>query len=248
MTTPAAWQAALTASVVAGSGVGRPGLDELDGEHRAAAPDVADHRGALARARRAGRSIDARRSGGRAPTRSSLLDRRDRAERGGARDRVAAVGAAEPAGVHRVHDLGATGDAGERQPAGDALRRGDEVGHHALVLAGEQVAGPGEPGLDLVGDEQHAVRRAPRRRAPAGIPAPARRTRPRPGSARSTTRPRWLRPTCFSMHGDRRGRGRLAADRAPLPERVGHRRPVDLTARTGRSRPCTACSSRSSPS
>ena len=40
----------------------------------------------------------------------------DRGQRGGAGDRVAAVGAAEPAGVHGVHHLGAAGD--RRRAAG----------------------------------------------------------------------------------------------------------------------------------
>ena len=86
-----------------------------------------------------------------------LLDGLDRPERGGAGDRVAAVGAAEAAGVHRVHDLGAPRHGGERQPAGDALGGGDQVGDDALVLAGEHRAGAGEPGLHLVGDEHDAL-------------------------------------------------------------------------------------------
>ena len=79
-----------------------------------------------------------------APAQVLGAHRLDRAERGGAGDRVAAVGAAEAAGVHRVHDLGAAGDPGQRQAAGDALGGGDQVGHDALVLAGEPVAGAAE--------------------------------------------------------------------------------------------------------
>ena len=51
---------------------------------------------------------------------------------------------------------------GEGQAAGYALGRGDQVGHHSLVVAGEPVAGPAEARLHLVGDEQHAVLGAPR--------------------------------------------------------------------------------------
>ena len=83
------------------------------------------------------------------------------AERGGARDRVAAVGAAEAAGVDGVHQLGPAGDGGERQAAGDALGGRDEVGDDALVVAGEPVTGAAEAGLDLVGDEDDAVLAAP---------------------------------------------------------------------------------------
>src|SRR6202034_417921 len=41
----------------------------------------------------------------------------------------------------------------QRQPAGNALGGGDQVGHHTLVVDREPVAGPAEPGLDLVGHE-----------------------------------------------------------------------------------------------
>ena len=84
----------------------------------------------------------------------------DRAERGRAGHRIAAVGAAQAAGVHGVHQLGPAGDRRQRQPARDPLGRGDQVGDDALVVAGEPVAGAAEPGLDLVGDEDDAVRAA----------------------------------------------------------------------------------------
>ena len=90
-----------------------------------------------------------------------VLEDVDRGERGGARDRVAAVGAAEAAGVRGVHDLGPAGDGRERQPAGDALGGRDQVGHDAEELAGEHRAGAGEAGLHLVGDEDDVVRAAP---------------------------------------------------------------------------------------
>ena len=60
-----------------------------------------------------------------------------------------------------VHDLGAAGHRRQRQPAGDALGGDDQVGHDALVVAGEHVARAGEAGLHLVGDEDHAVGAAP---------------------------------------------------------------------------------------
>ena len=47
--------------------------------------------------------------------------------------------------MRRVHDLGAAGDRGQRQPAGDALGGRDQVGHDALVVAGEPVAGAAKP-------------------------------------------------------------------------------------------------------
>ena len=58
-------------------------------------------------------------------------------------DRVAAEGAAEPARLGGVHDLGAAGDRGEREAAGDALGAQHEVGNEAEVLAREVRAGAG---------------------------------------------------------------------------------------------------------
>ena len=62
-----------------------------------------------------------------------LLERRveqlvERRERGGARQRVAAERAAEAAGVRRVHDVGAAGDAGDGQAAAQRLAPHDQVG------------------------------------------------------------------------------------------------------------------------
>ena len=62
-----------------------------------------------------------------------------------------------------VHDVGATGDRGERHTAGDALGRRHEVGDDALVVAGEPVAAAAEAGLHLVGDEEDVVVPAPLR-------------------------------------------------------------------------------------
>src|SRR5699024_1861755 len=81
----------------------------------------------------------------------------DRAEGRGTGDGVAAVGSAEPAGSDRVHDVRATGYRRQRQPTGDALGRGDEIGDDALPFGGEHLPGAGEAGLDLVGDEDDAL-------------------------------------------------------------------------------------------
>ncbi len=85
----------------------------------------------------------------------------DGGEGGGAGHRVAAVGPSQPAGVDRVHQLGPTGDRGQRHASGQRLGRGEQVGRHTLVLAGEPVTGPAEAGLDLVGGQHHAVLSAP---------------------------------------------------------------------------------------
>ena len=103
-----------------------------------------------------------------------LPHRLDGAERRGAGHRVAAVGAAEAAGVRGVHDLGAAGDGGQRQTARDALGGGDQVRDDALVLAGEPLAGAAEAGLDLVRDEDDAVVLRELRDGAAGSPWPAR--------------------------------------------------------------------------
>ena len=63
--------------------------------------------------------------------------------------------------MHRVHDVGAAGNRGQWHSAGNALGHRDEVGRDTLLLAREPRSGTGESGLHLVGDEQHAVHRAP---------------------------------------------------------------------------------------
>ena len=65
------------------------------------------------------------------------LDRFDSGQRRRARDRIAAVGAAEPADMRGVHDLGAAGDRRQRQTVGDALGGTDQIRFDAFVLAGE---------------------------------------------------------------------------------------------------------------
>ena len=55
------------------------------------------------------------------------------------------------------HQLLAGEDPGQRQPRGDALGHDQDVGLDVPVLDREHLAGPPEPGLDLVGDEQDAV-------------------------------------------------------------------------------------------
>ena len=42
-------------------------------------------------------------------------------------------------------------------PPPRALPKYQAVGMHIIMLAGEQLAGATEPGLDFVGDQQHVV-------------------------------------------------------------------------------------------
>ena len=70
---------------------------------------------------------------------------------------VAAVGAAEPTWVHRVHDVRASSDSGQWETASHALRHCDEVRHHPFMVTGEHIAGACEAGLDFVGDEHDSV-------------------------------------------------------------------------------------------
>ncbi len=77
--------------------------------------------GATAMSSRRARSVS---PSSRAPARNSgSVDDVEDGERRGARERVPAERAAEPAGRHGIHDLGATGHAGERQAAADATSR-----------------------------------------------------------------------------------------------------------------------------
>jgi hypothetical protein len=132
---------------------------------------------------------------------------------------------AETADVHGVHQLGAPGDGGERQAAGDALRGRHQVRHDRLVVDGEPVAGATEAGLDLVGDEHHAVLlrpggergQEPRRRYDEAALA-LDRLDDQAGEV--------LGADLLVEHVDRAGRGLLAGQ--PVTQRVRHRRAVDL--------------------
>ena len=111
-------------------------------------------------------------------------------ERGGARERVAAERPAEAAGRDRVHDLGAAGDAGEREAAADRLPEDGQVRLGARVLL-DRPHRPRAPdaGLHLVVHPQDPVLAAELLQAP-GSPAASRGTRPRPAPARGRrTRP-----------------------------------------------------------
>ena len=81
----------------------------------------------------------------------------DRLDRRRARDRAAAVGAADAAEVRGVHDLGAAGDGGDRHAGAERLGGHDEVGHDAVVLDGEEAAGASHAALHFVGDHHDAV-------------------------------------------------------------------------------------------
>ena len=56
-----------------------------------------------------------------------------------------------------VHDVGATGHRGQRQAAGQSLGGGDQVRDQSFMLTGEPRSGAGDPGLDLVGNQQDAA-------------------------------------------------------------------------------------------
>jgi hypothetical protein len=73
-------------------------------------------------------------------------------------DRVPTVGAAETADVHRIHQVGATGDRADREPATERLRARHDVGLHALLDDREPRARTPHPRLDLVGDEDDPIR------------------------------------------------------------------------------------------
>ncbi|SVK46432.1 Uncharacterised protein [Acinetobacter baumannii] len=77
--------------------------------------------------------------------------------RGGHRQRVTGIGAAQPARRRRIHHLGAARHRRQRHSARQAFRHSDQIGLNAVVLHGEQLAGTGEAGLHFVGDQQDAV-------------------------------------------------------------------------------------------
>ena len=96
----------------------------------------------------------------------------------------------------------------------------DQVGHDALVLAGEQSAGAGEAGLHLVGDEDDAVGPAELghagRKPGAGTMKP-----PSPWIGSMITAATFSAPTCLSIAVDRLRRRLLAARSGPVGQRNG---------------------------
>ena len=167
---------------------------------------------------------------------SDLVEHR---ERGRAGDGVAAEGAAEPAGLGRVHHLGPSCDRGQWQPAAERLARDEQVRLDAVALDRPDGAGAADAGLDLVVDVERAV-------LPAELGEASRKVvgeRDEPALA------------LYRLDDDTPdlvlGKERLdAADRvvrrhAAVRVRTGCA--VDLGARTGRSRACTTpCASSSS--
>ena len=206
--------------------VRRAGLrvDELDRHHRAAAADVGDHRVLAGQVVQPGAHEGTDLAG---PAGQVVLPHLlDRAEGGRAGDRVAAVRPAEAADVDGVHQLGAAGDRGQRHAAGDALGGGDQVGHDALVVAGEPVAGAAEAGLDLVGDEDDPVRLGSTPCSAGRKPSAGTTKPPSPRIGSITRQARLAAPTCLSSTSI--ARAAASAPRQPVAHRVGHRRPVDL--------------------
>ena len=130
-------------------------LDQLDRDHEAEPARVADRRVAARETAQAGEELVAARAG--VGHESLVLDDVERGVGGGARHDVAAVRAAVRARLPGRHHLRPCQDPRQRQPRRDALGHDQDVRLDAPVLDREHLAGPPEPGLDLVGDEQDAV-------------------------------------------------------------------------------------------
>ena len=126
----------------------------------------------------------------------------------------------------------------DRHAAAQPFRGRDQVGHHAFVLAREPRARAPETGLHFVGDEDHAVRRAPLGDAARTSPARARRSRLHPRSVR-----RHARDSAGStLRLDPRDRLR---ERPPCRGTDTRTAPGRSRARTDRTTSCTDSPSRS---
>ena len=88
----------------------------------------------------------------------AALEQLDRGQRGGACDRVAAVGRAVCAGTPGLEQLRPGDHRAEGHPRGDALGGQQDVGLDPPMLDRPHLAGASGAGLDLVGDQQDAVR------------------------------------------------------------------------------------------
>ena len=94
-----------------------------------------------------------------------LLDHVQHRQGGGAGDRRAGIGAAEPARLGGVDHRGTADHGREREAAGQRFGDGDHVGLHAGMLDAEHPAGAAEAGLHLVDDQQDAMAVAERAQA-----------------------------------------------------------------------------------
>src|SRR4029453_1822677 len=101
-------------------------LNELDRAHRPQAPGLADRRLMLGELLEPAPYEAADRLG--ALAEAGLDERAEHGARGRAGDGIPAERAAETAGMHRVHDLRATSDARQRQPAAERLAGDDQGG------------------------------------------------------------------------------------------------------------------------
>ena len=142
-TTPSAWQAFAIRPVRLGVRLECSRAHQLDGDHGATSPNVTDRRDAdPASARSRATMIDSIRRA--AAVEIQFPHGGDRSQRSGARHRISAVGTAEPAGMHRVHQVGPSGHGRQGQPAGHPLGHDHEVRDDLFVLGGEPGAGPAE--------------------------------------------------------------------------------------------------------
>ncbi len=140
------------------------GADELQGDHEPQAPDIADGGPPSTARAQAVEQLGAARP--RVRHQAFLLDDVQRGEGGRAGNDVAAVRAAVRARWEPVHQVRAGQDPRQGQAGRDALGHDQDVRLDVPVTDREQLAGPPEACLDLVGDQQDPV--LPRDLAQAG--------------------------------------------------------------------------------
>ena len=223
-----------------------PGVDQLDGEHRAAAADVADPRVVGLRARAAAPSRAPRSRGrgrpGRRPrwSRSPPARRRRRA---GCRRRCRRGRRRAAASIISARPVTAESGRPPAMPLAVTMRSGTTPSWSQANMSPVRA----KPVCTSSATKHDAVGACTTRPGRAGSPGAGTMNPPSPWIGSITTAARLAAPTCFSMHVDRP---------APRPQRRrGRRRGTGRTAargrprrRTARSRACRACTWPSSPS
>lgn len=131
------------------------GLHELDGDHRAATPDLADLRELSLNFLQPLAHCVADFVG--ALQHSLTVDGVKDGQGGSTGQWVSSVGSSDSTGRRGVHDLGPSGNSGQRQTAGYALGSDGDVRDNRFVFTCEHLSGAGEAGLDLVSDEDDVV-------------------------------------------------------------------------------------------
>ena len=133
-------------------------MDQFDRDHRAQVAHIADAGKAVRPRHAIKRRAEPRADRAGAGDKALFLDDIQHRQRRGAGQRVAGIGAADPACGHAFHHIGPPGDRGDRKAAAQPLGHGHQIGGDARVFDREELSRAAKAGLDFVHDQKDPVR------------------------------------------------------------------------------------------